>query len=134
MLGVNHCHYFYLMLDIFSFTGYLYCYIVSYLALILLLCEMCFIFDVLLRAVQFAYPMLSPLSADWTVHFRFTILLQFFISTEDAIIKGETHLEVKDYACFYFGNFFFLGHYIWLDYLRMLVCLEKISQQSVCFD
>ena len=46
MLIVNHCHYFYLMLDIFSFTGYLYCYIVSYLALILLLCEMCFAFDI----------------------------------------------------------------------------------------
>ena len=57
----------------------------SYLALILLLCEMWFAFDVLICAVYFAYALPSPLAAGGTVCFHFTMLLQFFVFTEDAL-------------------------------------------------
>ena len=68
---------------------------------------MCFAFDVLICAVYFAYALPLSLAAGGTVHFRFTILQQFlffFIST--ALSSSETRLEIKDYACFYFGNCF----------------------------
>ena len=69
-------------------------------------CEMCFAFDVLLCAVYFAYALPSPLAAGGALHFRFTILLQFLIFTEDALSQSETRCEIKNYACFYFGNCF----------------------------
>ena len=71
-----------------------------------MLCEMYFAFDVLFCAVYFAYALPSRLATGGAVHFRFTMLLKFFISTEDALSQSETRLEIKDYACFYFGNCF----------------------------
>ena len=78
-------HYFYLILNNFSFIGFCTVKLFLYLALILLLCEMWFAFDVLICIVYFVYALPSPLAAGGTVHFRFPILLQFFISAEGAL-------------------------------------------------
>ena len=67
---------------------------------------MWFAFDVLICAVYVAYALPPPLAAGRTAHFRFTVLLQFFISTEDVLSLSETRLEIKRLCLFLFWQLF----------------------------